>query len=46
MILTPEEFSTDIDGYFDIVDSGSEEILIRYKQKLYEISKLPAQMTV
>lgn len=46
MILTSEEFSADIERYLDIVDSETEEVLIRYKQKLYEIRKLPAQMTI
>lgn len=46
MILTPEEFSTNIDKYLDIADSETEEVLIRYEQKLYEIRKLPAQMTI
>ncbi|WP_280647319.1 hypothetical protein [Dysgonomonas sp. PF1-16] len=35
-----------MDRYLDIVNSETEEILIRYKQKLYEIRKLPAQMTI
>ena len=43
MILTPEEFSADMDRYLDIVDSEAEEIFIRYKQKLYEIKKMPPQ---
>ncbi|MDR1503483.1 MAG: hypothetical protein LBT43_13630 [Prevotella sp.] len=46
MILIPEEFSADVDKYFNIVDLGTEEVLIRYRQKLYEIRKLPAQMTI